>query len=51
MDCAIPLEQPFDLNLSTKSVRGWPKLIVEVWQVDNHGRNSIAGYGMIGLPF
>ena len=47
----VPLEHPFDLNFSTKSVRGWPKLLVEVWEVDMHGRNSIAGYGILGFPF
>lgn len=47
----IPFEHPFDLNFSTKSVRGWPKILVEVWQIDDHGRNSIAGYGITTFPF
>lgn len=34
----------------TKSVRGWPKLLVEVWEVDDHGRNSLGGYGLTSLP-
>lgn len=46
----IPLEHPFDLNYSCKSIRGWPKLLIEVWQVDTMGRNSIAGYGQITVP-
>ena len=46
----IALEHPFDLNYSCKSVRGWPKLILEVWQVDEAGRNSISGYGQMTCP-
>jgi hypothetical protein len=47
----IPFEHPFDLNFSAKSVRGWPKLILEVWEVDAKGRNCIAGYGTTVMPF
>jgi B9 domain-containing protein 2 len=32
-------------------VRGWPKLFLEIWQVDDAKRNSIAGYGITGIPF
>ncbi|KRX04378.1 hypothetical protein PPERSA_05639 [Pseudocohnilembus persalinus] len=51
----IPLEHPFDLQYKAESVRGWPKIFVEVWELDDQhlfssGRNSIAGYGMIGIP-
>ena len=41
----VPLEHPIDINYVVKSIRGWPRLFVEVWQVDNTKRNSIAGYG------
>ena len=34
-----------------RSLRGWPKLFVEAWEVDQHGRNQIAGYGIIAIPF
>jgi len=47
----IPLEHPFDLNYSCKSIRGWPKLLLEVWQVDTAGRNSLSGYGQMTIPF
>ena len=46
----VPFEHPFDINYSTKSVRGWPKLLVEAWEVDNEGRNSLAGYGVTTIP-
>ena len=44
------MEQPFELNYTTQAIRGWPKLLVEVWEVDIYGRNSIAGYGQITIP-
>mmetsp|Transcript_30887 Transcript_30887/g.35170 ORF Transcript_30887/g.35170 Transcript_30887/m.35170 type:complete len:187 (-) Transcript_30887:225-785(-) len=43
-------EHPIDLHYATKSIRGWPKLLIEVWEVDSHGRNSIGGYGMLSIP-
>ena len=46
----IPLEHPFDLNFAAKAIRGWPKMILEVWEVDSYGRNSIAGYSQILMP-
>ena len=46
-----PIEQPFDLHFISQDVRGWPKLIVEVWVVDTDGRHSIGGYGIISCPF
>lgn len=39
-----PMEQPFNLQLQSKQLRGWPKFIIEVWQVDSHQRHNIAGY-------
>ena len=39
-----------DLHYTCEAIRGWPKLIVEVWGEDSFGRNSIAGYGMLTFP-
>lgn len=25
--------------------------MIEVWEVDSHGRNKLAGYGVISIPF
>ena len=46
----VPFEHPFDVNYSTKSIRGWPKIMIEAWIVDDQGRNSLAGYGIQTLP-
>jgi hypothetical protein len=46
----IPLEHPIDLHYIAKAIRGWPKMLIEVWQEDNDGRNTIAGYGLLTFP-
>lgn len=52
-------DHPIDLYYATRSIRGWPKLYIEVWNIDNVGRYSIgmckylwlAGYGITTIPF
>ena len=44
-------DHPFDLHFKCNAVRGWPKIYVEVWQADNEGRYSLAGYGLGVVPF
>ena len=44
-------DHPFDLHYRAEAIRGWPKFYVEVWSADNHGRYSIAGYGIGVVPF
>mmetsp|Transcript_17717 Transcript_17717/g.34879 ORF Transcript_17717/g.34879 Transcript_17717/m.34879 type:complete len:183 (+) Transcript_17717:123-671(+) len=41
---------PIDLHYATTTLSGWPKLVVEVWQEDEYGRNELAGYGVIYVP-
>ena len=43
-------DHPFDLYYMAKSVRGWPKFLIEVWSADDEGRYSIAGYGVGTIP-
>lgn len=44
-------DHPFDMHFKAKTIRGWPKFFVEVWQADYEGRYSIAGYGIGIVPF
>ena len=46
----IPLEHPIDLHYISRAIRGWPKMLIEVWQEDYDGRNTIAGYGLLSFP-
>ena len=32
-------------------MRGWPKIVIEVWEIDAVGRYSIGGYGVGTVPF
>lgn len=31
-------------------LQGWPRLLVQVWQLDSFGRNQLRGYGFVHLP-
>lgn len=44
-------DHPFDLHYKCKTIRGWPKFQLEVWQADTEGRYSLAGYGIGVVPF
>ena len=45
-----PLSHPIEVKFGAKSIRGWPRIVLEVWQVDEHRRHCIGGYGQILLP-
>jgi hypothetical protein len=46
-----PFDHPLNLHLKCRSVKGWPKLLLEVWSTDSHNRNNMVGYGMTTVPF
>jgi hypothetical protein len=50
-ECTINFDHPINFNLSCRSIKGWPKILVEAWSTDIHGRNSLIGYGTSFLPF
>lgn len=31
-------------------MQGWPRLLVQVWRVDDVGRLEVEGYGMVHVP-
>lgn len=37
-------------RLCDMNTQGWPRLMVQVWQLDTHGRNVLRGYGFRHLP-
>ncbi|CAN0053287.1 unnamed protein product, partial [Discosporangium mesarthrocarpum] len=41
---------PLDIHYGTDSVEGWPRLLLEVWYLDDFDRNELAGYGMCFVP-
>lgn len=46
----VYFDQPMYFNLSCRSIKGWPKILVEVWGNDGEGRNSMIGYGTAFFP-
>ena len=49
-DFVAQWDHPFDLHYMARSVRGWPKFLLEVWVADSEGRYSIGGYGVATVP-
>lgn len=41
---------PIDVHYRAGGLKGWPRLTMEVWRVDDHGRLEICGYGFAHLP-
>ncbi len=56
VDTGLPGElctwsSPIDIHLTTTTPRHWPRLVLEVWSRDVHGRSAVGGYGAVNLPF
>lgn len=41
---------PIDAHYVVGSLSGWPRLLVQVWQLDDVGRLEVEGYGVIHMP-
>jgi len=41
---------PVDLHFTTANMKGWPRIILQVWNLDNYGRTNLVGYGFSYLP-
>ena len=41
---------PVDVHYVSKALHGWPRLLVQVWRLDNYGRLQSVGYGFGHLP-
>ena len=42
--------QPLDLHFNTKSMQGWPKICIKVFEQDSYKRNILIGYGFTHIP-
>ncbi|KAG5190270.1 B9 domain-containing protein [Tribonema minus] len=45
-----PWNHPLDVHYTTKSMQGWPRLVMQVWRLDEFGRMAVQGYGFAHLP-
>jgi B9 domain-containing protein 2 len=41
---------PIDLHMATSTMQGWPRIRLQVWELDEYGRTNMAGYGFCHLP-
>ncbi|CCW63448.1 unnamed protein product [Phytomonas sp. EM1] len=41
---------PIDVHYVFTSVQGWPKISIQVWEMDSYGRRDLAGYGVAYIP-
>lgn len=41
---------PLDVHFASDSIQGWPRLQLQVFQVDAYGRYDMAGYAFINIP-
>mmetsp|Transcript_22513 Transcript_22513/g.31748 ORF Transcript_22513/g.31748 Transcript_22513/m.31748 type:complete len:469 (-) Transcript_22513:385-1791(-) len=41
---------PIDIHFASANMKGWPRLIIQVWELDDYGRTNICGYGFAHLP-
>lgn len=46
----VHFDQPIYFNLSCEAIKGWPKILVEVWSNDSDGRTCLVGYGTGYFP-
>jgi len=41
---------PIDVHYAMQSATSWPRIVCQVWKLDNHGQQELAGYGFTHLP-
>lgn len=41
---------PIDLQFTTANMKGWPRIILQVWNLDKYGRTNLVGYGFSYFP-
>uniref|UniRef100_A0A915ERN0 B9 domain-containing protein 2 n=1 Tax=Ditylenchus dipsaci TaxID=166011 RepID=A0A915ERN0_9BILA len=41
---------PIDIHLATRTIQGWPKILIEVWHYDQYARQEVYGYGTVFMP-
>lgn len=41
---------PIDAHFAAASMQGWPRIIMQVWELDEYGRSILSGYGFAHLP-
>lgn len=50
MENAAVWDHPIDVHYTTGTLEGFPRLIVNVWSLDDHGSASLEAYGFCSIP-
>lgn len=47
-----PFSHPIDVHYRANAMDGWPRILINVWSLDNYGRREFQGYGSayIAMP-
>lgn len=48
--CVVVWNHPIDLHFTTANLKGWPRIVLQVWKLDSYGTASILGYGFTYFP-
>jgi B9 domain-containing protein 2 len=49
-DGVLVWNHPIDVHFASASMQGWPRIVVQLWELDEFGRSILAGYGFMHLP-
>jgi B9 domain-containing protein 2 len=41
---------PIDAHWAVGAAQGWPRLLLQVWRLDDDGRLEVAGYAVVHVP-
>ncbi|KAL7640352.1 UNVERIFIED_CONTAM: hypothetical protein RMT77_008623 [Armadillidium vulgare] len=41
---------PLDVHLSCRGIQGWPRIIIQVYSLDQYNRVDLCGYGLVHVP-
>lgn len=41
---------PIDVHFTTANMKGWPRILLQIWNLDAYGRTNLLGYAFTHLP-
>lgn len=41
---------PIDIHLTTITMQGWPRILLQTWRIDASSKANVVGYGFIHVP-
>lgn len=47
---SVVWSHPIDVHFLSKGIQGWPRILIQVWQMDEFGQVNLRGYGFAHIP-